>query len=567
MNTAFYSFRNSLLRFIFFLLLPLSLAVPSFAQPIISLTPVIETGLSAPIQFVHAGDGSNRVFIVQKGGTIRAYDASFNFLSTFLTVTDVATSGEQGLLSLAFHPAYASNGLLYVYYSNTAGDLVIARYQVSNDPNIANAASKVIVLTIPHPVNSNHNGGELHFGSDGYLYLSTGDGGGGGDQANNAQNTGVLLGKLLRLNVNTSATAPFYSIPPGNPFSNEVFDLGLRNPFRWSFDRLNNDIWIGDVGQDSFEEINYRAAGNTGGVNYGWRCYEGNNPFNTSGCGPSSSYVFPAYAYPSQNPAAAVTGGIVYRGTALPALEGYYVAADFYSGLFYMILPDGAGGFTTQTQAVAVTGIADFGETENNEAYVVSLTANTVYRVNAVEGAPVPVNLVSFSGNIYNRQAVLSWKTSYEINLQQFDVEYSTDGSVFAHAGTVQAQHSASGGVYEFSHSVAVTGPVFYRLKMTDENGSFQYSAVVRLVLNDRNAAIVAPSVITDGIVSINLTDRQYDALDIVNAAGVPVVRRKITGITGRLNIPVGDLAPGIYVVRLLRTGSTSVETQQVYIQ
>ena len=348
--------------------------------PQISLTSVITTGLSAPMQFVHAGDGSKRIFIVQKAGTIRVYDSTFNFLSVFGTVSNISTNGERGLLSLAFHPNYATNGLLYVYYTNSAGNLELARYHVnSGSPNTLDASSKVIVLTIPHPNNSNHNGGELHFGTDGYLYLSTGDGGGAGDVPNNAQNTSVLLGKILRLNVNTSATAPYYSVPPGNPFSNEVYSYGLRNPYRWSFDKATQDMWIGDVGQDSWEEINFRAAAATSGTNYGWRCYEGNATFNSSGC-TGTNYIFPVHAYTTQNPAASITGGVVYRGTTYPALQGTYLSADFYSGVFYKIVPNGTGWDVT-TQTLSPTGIVDFGETESGEVYVVSNTGNSVYRI------------------------------------------------------------------------------------------------------------------------------------------------------------------------------------------
>ena len=348
--------------------------------PQISLTSVITTGLNAPMQFVHAGDGSKRIFIVQKAGTIRVYDSTFNFLSVFGTVSNISTNGERGLLSLAFHPNYATNGFLYVYYTNSAGNLELARYHVnSGSPNTLDASSKVIVLTIPHPTNSNHNGGELHFGTDGYLYLSTGDGGGAGDVPNNAQNTSVLLGKILRLNVNTSATAPYYSVPPGNPFSNEVYSYGLRNPYRWSFDKATQDMWIGDVGQDSWEEINFRAAAATSGTNYGWRCYEGNATFNSSGC-TGTNYIFPVHAYTTQNPAASITGGVVYRGTTYPALQGTYLSADFYSGVFYKIVPNGTGWDVT-TQTLSPTGIVDFGETESGEVYVVSNTGNSVYRV------------------------------------------------------------------------------------------------------------------------------------------------------------------------------------------
>jgi glucose/arabinose dehydrogenase len=352
----------------------------TLAQPVLSLTPVISTGLNSPIQFVNVGDGSNRIFIVEKGGTIRLYSGNYTFVSVFLTIPGLTTAGEQGLLSLAFSPNYKTNGLFFVYYVNGSGNLEVARYKASADPTVADTASKVVVLTIPHPTNANHNGGELQFGSDGYLYLSTGDGGGSGDAANNAQNKNVLLGKILRIAVNSSATAPFYTIPAGNPFNNEVFALGLRNPFRWSFDRQTNDIWIGDVGQDAFEEVNYRAGAKTLGANYGWRCYEATAPFNTSGCLDSSNYVFPAYAYPTQNPSASVVGGVVYRGNNYLALKGYYISADFYSGHFYLITPNG-GGWTTTIQSALRTGIADFGESENGELFAVALTANTVYRI------------------------------------------------------------------------------------------------------------------------------------------------------------------------------------------
>jgi glucose/arabinose dehydrogenase len=348
--------------------------------PQISLTSVITTGLSGPMQFVNAGDGSKRIFIPQKTGTIKVYDSTFNYIADFGTVSSLSTSGERGLLSLVFHPNYATNGFFYVYYTNTAGNLELARYHVnSGTPNTFDASSKVIVLTIPHPTNSNHNGGELHFGADGYLYLSTGDGGGAGDVPNNAQNTSVLLGKILRLNVNTSTTAPFYSIPAGNPFNNEVYAFGLRNPYRWSFDRTTHDMWIGDVGQDSWEEINFRAAAQTSGTNFGWRCYEGNATYNSSGC-TGTNYVFPVHAYATQNPSASITGGVVYRGTAYPSLQGVYLGADFYSGIFYKIVPNGST-WTVTTQTLSPTGIVDFGETESGEVYVVSNTNNSVYRV------------------------------------------------------------------------------------------------------------------------------------------------------------------------------------------
>lgn len=365
----------------------------SNAQPVVSFTPVI-TGLSAPIDLVHAGDGSNRIFVVQQAGLIRVYDQAFASLGNFLTVTGISTGGERGLLSMAFSPNYATNGFFYVFYTNSAGDLEIARYQVSANPNVADPATKAVVLTIPHPGQSNHNGGKLNFGTDGYLYLSTGDGGGAGDQPNNAQNQTVLLGKLLRIAVNNSATPPYYSVPAGNPFGNEIWALGLRNPFRWSFDRTTQDIWVGDVGQDNSEEIDFTSASAGGGINYGWRCYEGNTPYNTAGCGPASNYTFPVHVYPTQNPASAVTGGRVYRGSAYPAMQGYYISSDFYSGNIYKIISSGGGGWITSTQLAVRTGISCFGEIENGEMYATVLTAGNVSRV---EGAfPTPVSSINY---------------------------------------------------------------------------------------------------------------------------------------------------------------------------
>lgn len=353
------------------------------AQPVLSLTPVITSGLSSPMQLLHAGDGTGRIFIVQKAGDIAVFDRSYNLTGTFLSVSNIATDGERGLLSMAFHPNYATNGLFYVYYVNSAGDLELARYKVSADPDVADPASKVILKTIPHPTNTNHNGGELHFGIDGDLYLSTGDGGGTGDVPNNAQSPDVLLGKILRFAVNTSNTSPYYSIPSDNPFGNEIFAYGLRNPFRWSFDRVTHAMWIGDVGQDSYEEMNYRHKDSTLGANYGWRCYEGNATYNTAGC-TGSNYIYPVYNYPTPNPAGAVTGGTVYRGNTYVALRGYYIAADFYTGIFYKINYDTlTHTATTSTQTLSPANISDFGETEDGELYAVALSANSVYKISA----------------------------------------------------------------------------------------------------------------------------------------------------------------------------------------
>ena len=363
--------------------------------PTISFEEVI-TGLSLPMQIVHAGDGTGRIFIVQKGGGIRAYNKDYSFIGSFLVVSGITTSGERGLLSMAFHPDYKNNGFFYVYYTNANGDLELGRYRVSANANVADANSKVVLKTISHPTNANHNGGELHFGPEGYLYLSTGDGGGSGDVPNNAQNTTVLLGKILRFAVDTSSVAPYYSVPADNPFGNEVFAYGLRNPFRWSFDRLNYDMWIGDVGQDSHEEMNHRRYGVTNGTNYGWRCYEGNNTFNTIGCGAVSNYTFPVMTYPTPAPSGAVTGGNVYRGETYLRLQGWYMGEDYYTGTLYKIKYDSVAHTydTSSAQIITPVGISDFGETEDGELYAANLNNGRVYRI--VSDGPVQY---TFTGN------------------------------------------------------------------------------------------------------------------------------------------------------------------------
>ncbi|MCW3116223.1 MAG: hypothetical protein JWM28_305 [Chitinophagaceae bacterium] len=553
------------LRMILILLSLNFISKNSLTQPDLLLSPVITTGLNLPMQLVHAGDGSNRIFIVQKQGTIRAYDAAFNFLSDFVTVSNLSSTGERGLLSMAFHPDYVNNGLFFVYYTNTAGDLELARYQVSSDPDVADASTKEIVITIPHPTNSNHNGGELHFGNDGFLYLSTGDGGGAGDTPDNAQNTSVLLGKILRFDVNTSATAPFYTIPADNPFGNEIFNLGLRNPYRWSFDRQTNDMWIGDVGQDSWEEINFRASAATLATNYGWRCYEGNATFNTTGCSGPSSYVFPVHTYATQNPSASITGGIVYRGTAYPLLQGWYISADFYSGVFYKIVSDGSGGWNVSTQTISPTGIVDFGETENGEAFAVSLTANSVYRI-TVNAGPLPLSLLQFQGLPVNNGVQLNWHTAMEENVSQFEIEYGLDGNRFTKIGTVAAKNQPSGSIYHYLHPVTYNGSIFYRLKMVDRDGRFTYSGIINIKLSNKTAPLVSPSVITNGVIQVYLpSNSDYRVVELITTGGVIISKSNINGRTGNISVPANQLTAGVYIVRL--TGDTKYAVQKIYVQ
>ncbi len=302
----------------------------------INLTLVV-SGLSRPTYVTAAPNDRARLFIVEKLGRIRIYKNNTLLATPFIDIDAVVRSSgnEEGLLSMAFHPAYASNGYFFVYYTNNNGDLEIARYSVTANPDVADPNSALILLTIPHPTNTNHNGGQLQFGPDGYLYLGTGDGGSGGDPPNNAQNTGVLLGKMLRLDVDQGEP---YAIPPSNPFvgpgnpRDEIWSIGLRNPWRFSFDRLTGDLWIGDVGQDAWEEVDREAAGSAGGLNWGWDCYEGTHPY---GSNPSQPYctgldfTWPVYEYSQSGGGCSVTGGYVYRGSPNSTYFGDYLFADY----------------------------------------------------------------------------------------------------------------------------------------------------------------------------------------------------------------------------------------------
>lgn len=312
----------------------------AFAQPVQFVNAFPGLSFQEPVFLTHSNDGTDRIFVVQQNGRIRVFpnDSAATSASTFLNITNKLswTGGEQGLLGLAFHPQYATNGYFYVNY--TAPNplrTVIARYSVSQtDPNKADSLSEFVILEIGQPYD-NHNGGMILFGADGYLYVGTGDGGDGGDPHNYGQNRSVLLGKILRINVDTTTATTNYGIPNDNPFKDntqgykeEIWAWGFRNPWRFSEDRVTGRMWVGDVGQGSWEEIDLlKRAGN-----FGWRCYEGNSTFNTSGCGPASEYVFPVTVYPNTGSDCAVTGGYVYRGQRRPELVGHYIYGDYCSG-------------------------------------------------------------------------------------------------------------------------------------------------------------------------------------------------------------------------------------------
>jgi glucose/arabinose dehydrogenase len=544
------------------------------AQPLIGFTEVA-TGLNSPIQLVNAGDGTNRMFIAEKGGAVKVFQKAsgaenLNALGTFLTLTGIATTGEQGLLSLAFHPGYKSNGLFFVYYTNAQGDLELARYRVSStNANLADPSSKIVVLTIPHPNQANHNGGEMHFGSDGNLYLSIGDGGGGNDPSNNAQNTTRLLGKMLRITVSTANTGPLYTNPSNNPYpvtgtvKNEIFATGLRNPFRWSFDRTTGDMWIGDVGQSAWEEINHRTAATALGANYGWGCYEGNSPRNSAYCIPGAQYHFPIHQYATGSAAgSSVVGGVVYRGTRYPGMQGYYIGADFYSGNIHIIGP-ASGTTTTTVQNSSFTNISDFGEAENGEVYALGLSSGAVYVLS--DQTPLPVKLTSFTGTPGYEGVGLNWQTAMEKNFSRFDVEYSTDAQRFFQIGTVNSNSTLAGNTYQFFHQINDSGDKYYRLKMIDQDNSFNYSNIISIngSQEDLKANFVRPSLIDNKMMHV-LLDEPFNSLELVSTNGNILFKQDITHKNGTLSIPVEAVSSGMYIVRL--QGNDRIVNQKILI-
>lgn len=341
-------------------------------------------GFTRPVDIKHAND--TRLFIVEQDGVISIVNSDGSVNPTpFLDIdSHVGSSGnEQGLLAMAFHPNYTTNGVFFVHYTNNSGNTVISKFTVSSNPDIADSNSEQIVLTASQPY-SNHNGGAIAFGNDGYLYIALGDGGAGGDPGNRSQNLNTLLGKLLRIDVDNGST---YSIPNDNPFLNdndpntlpEIWAYGLRNPWRFSFDRQTHNIWIGDVGQNAIEEIDM-ASSTDAGLNYGWRCYEGNSTFNTSGCPSASTLTFPVAQYnQGGNPyKCSITGGYVYRGTEYTDFQGLYFFGDYCSGeIATYNSTNGTVIWNPQTNINPST----FGEASDGTLYVADLSGGGIYKV------------------------------------------------------------------------------------------------------------------------------------------------------------------------------------------
>jgi len=397
---------------------------------------------SNPVEIIASPTNDNRLFVVQQSGTIRILNTNGTFeTANFLNITDrVNFSGEMGLLGLAFHPNFANNRYFYVYYNRAGRTITVSRFTAnSSNPNTADVATEKVMLSIPKN-NTNHNGGSIHFGADGYLYISTGDGGGAGDTDNNAQNKNSLLGKLLRIDVNSENA---YNIPSDNPFvgvdgADEIWAYGLRNAWKYSFDRTTNNLMIADVGQGAIEEIN-RVSATVPAVNYGWRCYEGNNTYNISGCANSSTMTFPVAEYNHSGGKCSITGGYVYRGNLYTDLIGKYLFADYCSTQIGIL------DNTTITWTSAFSGnmFTTFGEDNDKQLYIAASNGkifkiktnnlavsdlnknqilvtpnpakNTIYIKNLNE-KNISAEVVDLSGKIVHQALVSDINTSFDVS-------------------------------------------------------------------------------------------------------------------------------------------------------
>ncbi len=427
--------------FLFFLLQTFQLIAQS---PVIALQE-FSTGYSSPVDIKSCGD--SRLFILQQNGYIYLCDsAGVKNTTPFLDIhTKIIQSSERGLLGLAFHPDYVNNGYFYVYYTRSPdGYLRIARYSTDSlNANAADPNSELILKEIPHPTYANHNGGCLQFGPDGYLYAGTGDGGSGGDPDENAQNTKKYLGKLLRFDVDGGSP---YAIPADNPFiadtANyypEIWAYGLRNPWRYSFDKLTGDLWIGDVGQNTWEEIDFMPLANGGGQNYGWDCYEGTHNYEPGNCATGTVITWPVHEYQhcaGSNCDCSITGGYVYRGGQYANLFGKYIAVDYCSGKFRTTEQNANGTFTTSLAGDEVISqdefaFSSFGQDQQGELYVANVTNGKIYAITDTACLPVAkilangIDGVSIDSTVCagtELQAVTGTGNSYQWQLNGADI-------------------------------------------------------------------------------------------------------------------------------------------------
>lgn len=388
MKKLFSSQNTSL--FLVFMLYSLftGLHIVAKAQPQLTFTPLIQ-GLSLPVNVKNAADSSGRLFIVEQTGKIKIYKNGVLQPKPFIDLTSLVAIGEyKGLWSIAFPSDYRKTRQFFVYYHDKGNNTILARYQASKtNPDSVIMSSRVVLLSLRDTVTNGPHMGEMHFGRDGYLYITINDGSYLSNTTRFSQDGQSLFGKMLRLNVRVT-TAPYYSIPADNPFvtdpkvRDEIWSLGFRNAWRWSFDRTTNNMWLADDGGDQWDEVNVRTRTQPGGANFGWPCYEGTEAFISNGCKDSSSYAFPIFVNPPDTNGQAIIGGYVYRGKQFSMLKGYYICSDYIQSKAWKIISNGSGGWNIFEQLNIPASISSYGEDEGAELYATSLEG-ILYQVGA----------------------------------------------------------------------------------------------------------------------------------------------------------------------------------------
>lgn len=433
---------------------------------------LFKDGFSQPLSLQHTND--DRLFVVEKGGKIKIInsDGTVNNLP-FLDISSIISQGsEQGLLGMAFHPDYANNGYFYLNYTNISGDTKISRFSVDpNNPNLAKFDSQLPILGYEQPF-QNHNGGNLAFGPDGYLYIASGDGGSGGDPNNNGQNINTFLGKLLKIDINNPSNGNNYGIPPDNPFvgnpnaKQEIFAFGLRNPWRFSFDTVENKVWIADVGQGNTEEINSSLLLD-GGLNYGWRCYEGTEPYNTQGCPPQTEITMPIAQYHHTNGNCSITGGYVYRGSIYTDLMGFYFFADYCSGMIGTV--DSSG--TLSNLGNFSGNWVSFGEDQNKELYILDISGGNIFHIKGSETASTASLSVTPSLTIFPNPAssLITFKISKD-NLNNIEIFDAVGKRIYFEENISKP---------EITITTTSWKPGIYIGKTSSENGSLNIKKII----------------------------------------------------------------------------------------
>ncbi len=543
----------------------LLLSAIGIAQPTLNFTPLSLSGptLVQPLFMSGCGDGSGRLFVVEKRGTIRIIQNNVVSTDFFLDIQDlVMNSGERGLLGLAFHPQYPTTPYIYVNYV-IDGTITNRISRFTLNPNNSNDIQEntEFILLEQAGVQTNHKAGGIAFGPDGYLYIGMGDGGGGGDPSNSGQNLETLLAKMLRIDVNAPQGSLNYTIPPDNPFvgepgRDEIWAYGLRNPWRISFDRETGDFWIADVGQNLWEEVDMVLAGTPGGMNFGWDCREGNHDYEPGNCGSGTEFTWPIFEYPhSCNPCpngygASISGGYVYRGSEHPVLEGFYVCADYVSNYLWMIKvtsfdPLELDVYVQDGNGLAY-GLVTFGEDDDGELYASNLDG-VIYSVSA--SGFLPVQWGSADAHIIQGGNQIDWTIHQTLGIEYFEVQRSLNSGFDNFTVVTQVEPVEDQISYKYIDPFIHTRAVYYRIAAHMSDGSIEYSPFMR-ILPDTGSK---PSLVFDqnhNLWRINIpNDWQNGEVILYDLQGKEVYTRKI-GSQDQLEL-TSPITPGSYFVKV----------------